>query len=342
MLWESFYFVFGGVSMAKISPKIHFRDEDKLSKINKETLSLWKKYEVDMSLRELSVKTIAGYRNDMEHFWLYCYDNYDNVSITAVTEDVIEDFLFFCKTQGNNSRRIKRRLSTLSAFYIFLRRKKLITENPVEFIERAKKDVDVIVQTYLTQEQIDDMQSKLESLIESATTPLQKHANLMLLVYAMFSLSTMARVTAISNTKWEQIDFDQRIVEGVIEKEGYVVDLLFSDKVKELLLRLKKFREDHSINDAGYLFFYTQNEETASVTTSTLNQWCKKIGDLIDVPTLHPHDFRHSGSQLCKLNGMSLEDISDALNHKGTEVTRKHYLKADKTKQRESRDKFGM
>ena len=104
----------------------------------------------------------------------------------------------------------------------------------------------------------------------------------------------------------------------------------------------EKFREDNSINDSGFLFFYTQNGETESVTTSTLNQWCKKIGDIIGVPTLHPHDLRHSASQICKLNGMSLEDISDALNHKGTEVTRKHYLKMDKAKQKASRDKFGM
>lgn len=328
--------------MATLSPKIKFHDDKKLASINQKTLDLWQKYEIDMSLRELSAQTIAAYRNDIQHFWIFCFDNYGNLPITEVTEEIIEDFLYFCKTNGNNSRRIKRRLSTLSAFYIFLRRKKLITNSPVEFIERAKKDVDIIVQTYLTQEQVDGLQSKLEAEIDGATTVLQRHYNLMLLVYAMFSLSTMARVNAISNTKWEQIRMDERIVSDVVEKEGYIVDLFFSAAVKDQLIRLQSYRKENSIDDGGFLFFYAKDGVISSVTTSTLNQWCKKIGGMIGVDTLHPHDWRHSGAQLCKLNGMKLEDISEALNHKGTEVTRKHYLKADKNKLRESRDKFGL
>ena len=50
--------------MPKISPKIHFYDKEKLEKINPETLKLWNKYKIDMSLRELSDRTVSGYEND--------------------------------------------------------------------------------------------------------------------------------------------------------------------------------------------------------------------------------------------------------------------------------------
>jgi hypothetical protein len=33
----------------------------------------------------------------------------------------------------------------------------------------------------------------------------------------------MARVTAISSIKWEQINFEERTINDVVEKEGYVV-----------------------------------------------------------------------------------------------------------------------
>ena len=56
---------------------------------------------------------------------------------------------------------------------------------------------------------------------------------------------------------------------------------------------------------------------------STLDKWCKKIGNMIDVPTLHPHDFRHSYATLLKNEGVSLEDVSTMLNHSGTDVTKK-------------------
>ena len=125
--------------MPEISPKIRFRNEEKLKNINPETIKLWNKYEIDMSLRELSEKSVLGYKNDMEHLFIFTYDNFDNKCITDLDEDDITQFLYYCKINGNNSRRIKRRISTISAFYKFLRKKRIIQENPMEFIDRPKK-----------------------------------------------------------------------------------------------------------------------------------------------------------------------------------------------------------
>ena len=322
--------------------KIYFKDEEKLKLINPDTLKIWKKYEMDMSLRDLSEQTKAGYKNDMEHFWIYLYDNCENIAITEVTSEMIEEFLYSCKMQGNNSRRLKRRLSTISAFFLFMRKKRIVVENPIDFIERSKKDVDVVKQTFLTMEQVNLMVEKLNEEINKVQTVQQKHFWIMALTYAMFSLSTLARVNAVSNVRWENINFEERIVSDVIEKEGYIVDLSFSENVKTLLLDLKKYREENNIDDGGFVFIGTRNGVPNGVVPSTLHVWCKRIGALIGVPTLHAHDFRHSGSQLMMLNGAKLEDISLALNHKGTEVTRKHYLRADKSKIRESKDKFGL
>jgi site-specific recombinase XerD len=183
--------------MAEMSKKIRFYDEEKLKNINQETTKLYNKYKVDMSLRELSKKTVSGYDNDLSHWFIYIYDNQGNQCITDLEEDDITEFLYYCKTNGNNAERMKRRMSAISAFYKFLRRKKIIKENPMEFIERPKKDTDVVVQTFLTQEQVDLMKQKL---IE--------HGDLQLEVYALLSLSTMARVNAMSNIEWKQIAFN--------------------------------------------------------------------------------------------------------------------------------------
>lgn len=272
-----------------MSKKIYFRDEEKLKDINPITLDLWKKYIIDMSLRELSEKTISGYKNDLEHWWIYIYDNQNNQCVIDLTEDDIIEFLYFCKSNGNNSRRMARRMSSIAAFYKFLRKKKIIKESPMEFIDRPKKHTDIITQTFLTKEQIVLMKEKLK-----------EYGDLQLECYALFSLSTMARITAISNTKWEQINFVDRIVSDVIEKEGYIVDLYFSKEVKDLLLNLKKYREENNINDNGYVFFANYENNPNKISISGINNWIKKIGNMIDVPTLHAHDFRHSGATLLK------------------------------------------
>lgn len=295
--------------------------------INKENLKLLQKYDRDMQMRELSPKSIYNYKADLMAWFRYLAKEQFNLTVIDVTEDDIEDFLFFCKNQGNNTERMKRRMASISAFYKFLRRKKLIKENPMEFVPRPKKGLPVVTQTFLTEEQVKLIISKLEEL-----------GDLELYTYAMFSLSTMARVTAISSIKWDQIDFEERVVEDVLEKEGKIVNLFFSEQVKGLLLKLKdKYEREDIITP---YVFVTKYNGYNQISTGTLGEWAKKIGKLIGVDSLHPHDFRHSGSQLLSLTGMPIEKISELLNHSGLDVTKNHYLKQDKKKIKAEKDKY--
>lgn len=315
--------------MPERSKRIVLHDEEKLKQINPETQKLMQKYKIDMSLRDLSPKSIYGYEKDLNQWFIYILDHQFNQCVTELSDDDITEFLYFCKQEGNNVERMKRRMAAISAFYKFLRKKKLIKENPTEFMDRPKKGIAVTVQTYLTPEQVDLMRTKLT-----------EHGDLQLKTYAMFSLSTMARVNAIANLKWEQIDFEARECRDVLEKEGYIVELSFSNEVKDLLLELKKQREEKGINDYGWVFYSRYNSETKPISNGTLLEWCKKIGNMIGVPTLHCHDFRHSGATLLKNMGMSLEDISELLHHSGTDVTSKFYIKKDTSKIKALKDKF--
>lgn len=307
--------------MAERSKRILITSKEKLEKLNKETLKLLQKYEIDMSIRELSPNTIYSYKSDLYQWLSYVLDNQFNQSVLTLTDDDITEFLYFCKKEGNNVERMRRRMASISAFYKFLRKKRLIIENPMEFLDRPKRGQSIVVQTFLTKEQVSLMREKL---IE--------YGNLQIRIYALFSLSTMARATAVSTIRWKQINFEERVVSGVQEKEGKIVDLFFSKEVKELLLQLQEERKLNNVEDYGYVFIGHNTKPNTPIRSNTLNDWCKLIGKLIDVSTLHPHDFRHSGATLLKNAGMQLEDISALLNHEGTDTTRKYYIKQD-TKQ---------
>lgn len=292
--------------------------------INPENLQLLKKYHRDMEMRELSVNSVYSYERDLLQWMTYLNKEQFNPNVKIVTEEDIEEFIYFCKQQGNNTERVKRRTASISAFYKFLRRKKEIKENPCEFISRPKKGLPVTVQTFLTPKQYELMKLKLS-----------EQSNIQLQVYGIFSVDTMARVTACSSIRWEQIDFDEYIVNEVLEKEGYIVTLYFNEETKDLLLKLKQHREENEIDDKGYVFITKNDGEYGQTSTNAMSNWAKKIGELIGVPTLHCHDFRHSGSQLRKLAGMDLETISGLLNHSGLDVTKKFYLREDKKQIRE-------
>lgn len=313
--------------MAERSKRVYLYDKNKMEHINPETLKLFQKYQVDMSIRDLSKNTVEQYNEDLKQWFIFMYDRQFNLSVLEATEDDITEYYYWRKQQGNNVNRQKRVMASISAFYKFLRKKKIIKESPVEFIDRPKQGQPIAVQTYLTKEQVQLMREKLE-----------EYSDIQLQVYAFMSLTTMARVHAIANLKWDQIDLEQRICENVLEKEGKIVELSFSEETKSYLEKLIEYRKENNINDYGWLFVTPFVNADNPIQDSTLNSWCKKIGNMIGVPTLHPHDFRHSYATLLRNAGVSLEDVSTMLNHSGTDVTKKFYIKVDTTKVRKLKD----
>ena len=317
--------------MAERSKRICLYDEEKIKDINPENIKLFQKYQIDMSIRDLSEKSIKGYNGDLIQWFIYMHDNQFNLSVLEATDDDIEEYYFYRKQNGNNVNRQKRVMSSISAFYKFLRKKKLIKESPVEFIERPKAGQPVVTQTYLTKEEVQLMREKLE-----------EYGDIQLQTYAFLSLTTMARANAVANLKWSQCDFEERIFSDVLEKEGKIVELSFSQEVKGYLEKLIQYRKDNDINDYGWVFITPYVREDKPMLTSTLNDWARKIGEMIGEPTLHPHDFRHSYATLLKNSGISLEDVSTMLNHSGTDVTKRFYIKQDTSKVRKLKDEVNI
>ena len=163
-----------------ISKRILLYDKDKYSKVNPETLQILERYKIDMVMRNLSKGTQKHYLQDLNQWFIYILDNQGNRCIRDLTDEDITEFLYFCTKEGNNSERIKGRIACISAIYKFMRKKRLIVENPTEFIDRPKRGKRIITQTYLTPEQVafmreklitcDDLQLRLYAMLERLIT----------------------------------------------------------------------------------------------------------------------------------------------------------------------------
>ena len=110
-------------------------------------------------------------------------------------------------------------------------------------------------------------------------------------MYMMFSISTGAKSSQIREMKWNQVDFDNRIVR--IDDEI----LYFSKEVSELLQTELERRIENKLNDCGYVFRshveYNYDKE-APIPKSTISNWCTQIGEILNIPNLRHLDFRHS------------------------------------------------
>ncbi len=315
--------------MAERSKRICLYNAEKVKQINPETLKLFQKYQIDMSIRDLSPNSIKQYTSDLYQWFVYMYDNQFNLSVLEATDDDLNEYFYFRKQEGNNVARQRRIMSSISAFYKFLRKKKLIKESPTEFLERPKQGQPVIKQTFLNVDQVNKLREKLT-----------EYGDIQLQAYIFFGLSTMARVNAMAHLRWEQVDLNERTCTDVLEKENKIVDLYFSQEVEKLLREMKQEREEKGINDFGWVWYTPYITEKECINNGTLNDWCKKAGEMIGISTLHNHDLRHTGSNILKELGMDIQDIAELLHHESTETTVKHYLTVNKKKVKENKDKF--
>lgn len=294
--------------------------------INRANNQLCRQFIRGSTMKELSEQTIYNYQKDLEQWFKFMNSYQEDLTATEATPDDIEEFIFYCQQKGNQANRIKRRMSVISSFYIFLKKKGIVSDNPIDMLERPKNVKPVVRQTYLTLEQVKEMKKILK-----------KQNNRQLELYALFSLSTMARVNAIANVKWTNLDFENCQVVGIVEKGGKENEnMFFTEDVKKLLLAEQKRRQKEGI-DCEYVFYTKHKGENCKPSNVTLGLWAKKIGQMIGLEDgLHPHDFRHTMSNILKHEfDMPLEDISVLLNHSSTEVTLKHYIKQDSSRLRE-------
>lgn len=313
-----------------------YSTKERLAKVNPENTAIWRKY--INGKRTLSDSTKVSYENDINQLFVFLLLNYDNKCLfdfdIEEMSDILDDFIAMCTSVFcNNEKRIARRLSSISSLYIYYKKKRKIKENPVELLERpnAASSKNIIKQTYLTLEQVEEIRRGLEKI-----------NNTQLTLYWELSLFTAGRVNAISNIMISQIDFDKKRIIGVIEKEGYEVVFPIDERCKELILKWLDERKAKGI-DNPYLFiaFYNQQWKKVDKKTIQLN-WIKKIGAIVGIPELHAHDTRHTSSNLRYLAGCPLETVSKILNHKNTDTTRRHYLEENIDKLQDEMDKYSI
>lgn len=63
------------IFMAERAKRIQMYDENKFQNINPETLKLFQKYQIDMSIRDLSKNTIEAYNADLKQWFIFMYDH---------------------------------------------------------------------------------------------------------------------------------------------------------------------------------------------------------------------------------------------------------------------------
>ncbi|MGD9638714.1 MAG: tyrosine-type recombinase/integrase [Alphaproteobacteria bacterium] len=178
-----------------------------------------------------------------------------------------------------------------------------LENNPMNKIKKLKEPRGRV--RYLSEE---EKNSLLNACKES------KNPHLFNVVY--LALSTGARYGEIINLKWEQIDFNRKVITLYETKNGEIRLLPLVGKSYELMREHSKVRRI----DSDLVFpSAIKPQKPIEIRKSWLNA-LEKAG----IEDFRFHDLRHSTASYLAMNGATLAEIAEVLGHKTLEMVKRY------------------
>ncbi|HLG28296.1 MAG TPA: site-specific integrase [Paenisporosarcina sp.] len=314
--------------MGQIRRVKYFTDEKKAG-INPDNRKQYDKYLNSNIIKNRDVKetTYKVYRNYMDHFMVYLMENWDNVNLydkeffeNAI--DIMEGYISFCQdTLFNNKKVINTKISTVSSFYVWSLKRKLIEKHPFDKqLDRMKGSGEekIISSYYLDEEQTKFVTDELET---------DKRYDIQDRMIWGIMLDSANRVGAIALLTISSLDIENMLFNDIREKRGYMVEVVFEENTKRIIeewLELRKEMDNFKVDS----FFVTKsNGEYRSMTKGTIQSRVKKIGHILGLDDFRSHCIRKTTiNQIYEATG-DLALASEYGNHKSTDVTRQSYIK---------------
>ena len=309
--------------------------------ISEDNLKKYNKYLQSCIIKNKDVKetTYKTYDNGFRQFLVYLAENQNNIDLYSEdfmdnAVDIMEGFIAFCQdTLLNHKKIINTKLSAVSSFYIWSAKRGYIKYHPFQGkLDRMKGATDekILNSYFLTEEQV---QTIRRTLLEDNKYDIQDQ-----LLFEI-AYNSANRLGALSRLKLSALNINDMMFEGIREKEGYIVEVVFEDTAKELLqewLEIRKDGYDKLSVDSPFITFHHQ--EYHPMTRSTIYTRIKGYGNIVGI-----EDFRTHCVRKTKLNNVYEETgdltlAAELANHKSTETTRSAYVRP-KTKS-EVRDKI--
>jgi integrase/recombinase XerC len=250
--------------------------------------------------RNYSHHTIAAYRRDLRAFngWL------DRADLTTCTRREIRDYISRLHSAGYASRSIQRALSSIRAFFDYLRRQGVSRNNPATGLRppKSQRKLPAVLDT--------DQTSKLLDF-----TPASERDRRDLAMLELFYSSGL-RLSELVGLNCGELDLDEGFVR-VTGKGSKVRQVPLGRYAIAALRAYLAQRQDLSSDEAVF-----QSRPGKRISQRTIQQRVKKLSTRqLGSNVLHPHMLRHSfASHLLESSG-DLRAVQELLGHADISTT---------------------
>ena len=301
---------------------------------NNKNWEIYEEYLNSCIARNEAVKntTYRTYANSMKLFIKYLKKYEGNKYLLSKdtlksTVSILEKYIRHCREiKRNNARTINNKITAISSFYIWAVKRDLIEVHPFrDKLDRLKvTDVEKRRKSYfLSSKEIVEIQVKMK---------LSKKYDLQDQIIFNLIIDTGCRISALQSIKLENVDLENGIINGIVEKEQKIVEFAIFEETIELIKEWLRCRK----NSAEYLFVTKYRGIFKQMSKSTIRDRVRHIGKLVGIDNLYPHSLRKTSiNLLAEVGGIDL--ASEFANHSGIDVTKKHYIKKKSARDRKEK-----
>lgn len=258
------------------------------------------------NVKRASKNTIASYKRDLLKLNRFLTDSECN-EVDKITSTNLNSYVLMIEKQGMSTATVSRNIASVKAFFLYLLKQGVISEDPSETLKPPK--IEKKTPMILTIEEINLL---LEQ--PNGTTPKEIRDKAMLeLLYA-----TGMRVSELINLKVDDVNLSMNYLQCHDESKDRIIP--FTNETKEALENyLKNAREVMCKDEQQFLFTNCQGSPmTRQGFWKIIKYYSAKAGIKKDIT---PHTIRHSFAMHLVNNGADLKSVQEMLGHSDISTT---------------------
>lgn len=270
----------------------------------------------DREFKNLSPKTIIGYKDILGQFVNYCNDN-GLVNVQDITQNTIKKYLMYCKNElGNNPTSLNHKLNRLNAFLNYLVEIEVLDKNPAKKVQRVKEDIRIEVFTDYHIKQMLNYYRRIKQR-EKAFYAYRDYSIIVTFI------STGIRLSELCSLKWSDINFKDKSISVYSTKTRKNETIPATDKLIKELASYKVYCEQEFQKLNSHVYTNRLNQPLTTNAVQNVFKRLAKVMNFKDV-RLTAHTFRHSFCQRCIQSGMSTFAVQRLMRHSSIKMTEKY------------------
>ncbi|MFD0050311.1 tyrosine-type recombinase/integrase [Actinomycetes bacterium NPDC127524] len=256
-----------------------------------------------IKVKGMREETLRGYKMDVNQFqkWVSAKSN-GSVFVDELQLSDVEGFVSYLSNEREcKPRTINRKINALSTFFRFLKKKKLVAENPLEDFERVK--VPQLERIYLDRDEI-------EALIKGIKHPVIRY-------FAMMMAHTGIRVNECIQLTLKEVDLKEGYIQVINGKGGKNRRIPMNE---QLIHHMKQYLKMYRPDTDSLLFFALKKTGTVSqqYVNHLLKEACKAVGIEKHITS---HILRHSFASYLVKKDTHVAIIQRLLGHADVRTT---------------------